>query len=52
MKEAMDKLVKERDEKIKKVLTASQYEKYKEAAAKLRPPKPGGDKEGNPPPGQ
>ena len=33
-KEAMDKLVKDRDERIKKILTASQYEKYKEAALK------------------
>jgi len=51
IKEAMDKLVKERDESIKKVLTAAQYEKYKEAAKKLHPPKPG-DKEGPPPPAQ
>lgn len=40
-KEAMDKLIKERDEKVKQVLTASKYEKYKEAAKKLHPPKPG-----------
>lgn len=49
VKEAMDKLVKERDEAIKKILTADQYEKYKEAAKKLHPPKPG-DKGGNKPP--
>lgn len=51
MKEAMDKLVKERDEKVKKVLTAAQFEKYKEAAKKLQPPGPGGPsgKNGTPP---
>ena len=49
VKEAMDKLVKERDEAIKRILTADQYEKYKEAAKKLHPPKPG-DKGGNKPP--
>lgn len=42
MKEAMDKLVKERDEQIKEVLTDEQYKKYKEAAKKLHPPKPPG----------
>lgn len=52
VKEAMDKLVKERDEAIKKVLTAAQYEKYKEAAKKLHPPKPGGPTGERPPPPQ
>ncbi|MDZ4809252.1 MAG: hypothetical protein SGI96_13435 [Bacteroidota bacterium] len=42
MKEAMDKLVKGRDEQVKKVLTDEQYKKYKEAAKKLHPPKPPG----------
>jgi len=51
VKEAMDKLVKERDESVKKVLTAAQYEKYKEAAKKLHPPGPG-EKNGPPPPAQ
>jgi hypothetical protein len=41
MKASMEKLMKERDEKVKKVLTASQYEKYMEAAKKLQPPPPG-----------
>lgn len=41
VKEAMDKLVKDRDESVKKILTAAQYEKYKEAAKKLQPPGPG-----------
>jgi hypothetical protein len=52
VKEAMDKLVKERDEKIKKALTEDQFKKYKEAEKKLRPPKPGGpdNKNGQPPP--
>ena len=40
VKEAMDKLVKERDDKIKKVLTDEQFKKYKEAEKKLHPPKP------------
>lgn len=40
-KEAMDKLVKERDEAVKKVLTADQFAKYKEAVKKLHPPRPG-----------
>ena len=48
VKEAMDKLVKDRDESIKKVLTEDQYKKYKEAAKKLQPPKPGEHRE--PPP--
>jgi hypothetical protein len=51
VKEAMDKLVKERDEAVKKVLTDAQYQKYKEAAKKLQPPKPGDKgKDGHPPP--
>lgn len=41
VKEQMDKLVKERDEAIKKALTDDQYKKYQEAAKKLHPPKPG-----------
>ncbi len=50
VKEAMDKLVKERDEAVKKVLTDAQYQKYKEATKKLHPPKPGEKgKEGHPP---
>ncbi len=49
VKEAMDKLVKERDEAVKKILTAAQYEKYKAAAKKLQPPKPG-ERNGPPPP--
>ena len=52
VKEAMDKLVKERDESIKKILSDAQYQKYKEAAKKLQPPKPGDQKNktGQPPP--
>jgi hypothetical protein len=53
VKEAIDKLVKERDEAVKKVLTDAQYQKYKEAAKKLHPPKPGEkSKGGHPPPPQ
>lgn len=52
VKEAMDKLVKDRDESIKKILTVSQYEKYKEAAKKMHPPKPGEPGKGGPPPSQ
>jgi len=51
VKEVMDKLVKERDEAVKKILTAEQYKKYTEAAKKLHPPKPG-EKNGPPPPPQ
>lgn len=50
VKEAMDKLVKERDDSIKKILTDDQYNKYKEAVEKLHPPKPGEPGEKNPPP--
>jgi hypothetical protein len=51
VKAAMDKLVKERDESIKRILSEAQYEKYQEAAKKLHPPKPGepGGKDGPPP---
>ncbi len=40
VKEAMDKLVKERDDKIKKVLTGDQFKRFKEAEKKMHPPKP------------
>ena len=40
VKEAMDKLVKERDEHVKKVLSEEQFKKYKEAADKMHPPHP------------
>ena len=51
-KEEMDKLVKERDEAIAKILTADEFKKYKEAEKKLRPPHPPQPKDGNgaPPP--
>ena len=49
VKEAMDKLVKDRDERIKKILTAAQFEKYKEATKKMHPPKPGEPGKGGPP---
>jgi Spy/CpxP family protein refolding chaperone len=54
VKDAMDKLIKERDDKIKQVLTAEQYKKYTEAEKKLHPPRPGGErgKEGPPQPPQ
>jgi len=45
VKAAMEKLENARDEEIKKVLTPDQYQKYKEAAKKMRPPVP-------PPPAQ
>jgi hypothetical protein len=38
MKEKLDKLIEERDESIKKVLSDAQYKKYKEAIKKLKPP--------------
>ena len=52
-KEEMDKLVKERDAAVAKILTAEEFKRYQEAEKKLRPPHPprpgehGGD---NPPP--
>jgi len=49
VKAAMDKLVTERDERIKQILSAEQFEKYKEAVKKLHPPKPE-EGPGNPPP--
>jgi hypothetical protein len=36
----MDKLVKERDDKVKKILSEDQFKKYKEAADKMHPPHP------------
>ena len=51
VKAAMDKLVQQRDEEVKKVLSADQYKKYLEAAKKLHPPKPPGQN-GPPPPQQ
>jgi len=47
VKEQMDKLVKERDEAVKKILTEDQFKKYMEAQKKMHPPKPG---QQNPPP--
>ena len=53
IKAAMDKLEKERDENIKKVLDAGQYKKYQELVIKMRPARPGErDKNGPPPPRQ
>jgi len=51
-KEEMDKLVKERDEAVAKILTAEEFKRYKEAEKKLRPPHPPQPKEGEgaPPP--
>ncbi len=40
VKQAMDKLVKERDQKVEKLLTTAQFKKYKEAIGKLHPPGP------------
>jgi hypothetical protein len=51
VKAAMDKLVQQRDDEVKKVLSADQYKKYLEAAKKLHPPRPGGQN-GPPPPQQ
>ena len=51
VKAAMDKLLKERDDSIKKILTADQYKKYLLVEKKLHPPKPGDmQKTGTPPP--
>jgi hypothetical protein len=40
VKEAMDKLVKDRDDKIKSILSDDQFKKFKEAEKKLHPPPP------------
>ena len=42
VKAAMDKLVQERDARIRSVLSAEQYKKYLEVEKKMRPPHPGG----------
>jgi len=52
-KEEMDKLVKERDAAVAKILTAEEFKRYQEAEKKLRPPHPPGPGENrgdNPPP--
>ncbi len=49
-KEDVDKLVKERDDKIAKALTKDEFEKYKEIEKTLRPPAPPQDKDGKQPP--
>lgn len=40
VKEQLDKLLKERDQKVQRVLTATQFSKYQEAIKKLHPPGP------------
>jgi len=45
-KEEMDKLVKERDDAVAKILNAEEFKRYKEAEKKLRPPHPPQPKEG------
>ena len=51
-KAEMDKLVKERDDAIAKILTADEFKRFKEAEKKLRPPHPPQPREGEgaPPP--
>ena len=39
---AMHKLEEDRDESVRKILSVDQFKKYKKAAEKLRPPRPGG----------
>ncbi len=41
VKASLEKLEKERDAAIKAVLTPEQYEKYKKATERMRPPAPG-----------
>jgi len=52
IKATITKLAAERDESIKKILTAAQFEKYVAAEKKMRPPHPGEQKGPNnaPPP--
>ncbi len=38
VKEAMDKLVNDRDQSIKKILTGDQYQQYLEVVKKMHPP--------------
>ncbi len=38
---AMQKLEADRDEEVRKILSETQFKKYKTAAEKLRPPRPG-----------
>ena len=40
VKEKMDQLEAKRDESVRKVLSADQYEKYKAVSGKLKPPPP------------
>lgn len=47
-KAAMDKLVAERDAKIKSVLSADTYKKYLELEKSMRPPRPGSGPDGSP----
>jgi|GEM_PF-666319 len=49
-KAAVDKLVKERDAKVKSALNPTQYQQYVELEKTMRPPGPGG-KQGPPPNG-
>ncbi len=49
-KAAMDKLVSDRDERIKKILTQAQYTRYMEVAKNMHPPHPGEKGKGGPPP--
>ena len=51
VKAAMDKLVMERDQNMKKILTAAQFKNYTAAAIKLHPPPPGDRGKNGPPPG-
>jgi hypothetical protein len=48
VKEAMDKLLQQRDAKIRMALTQEQYKKYLEVEKKMRPPQPGMHKENSP----
>ena len=51
VKAAMDKLVMERDQNMKKILTATQFKNYTAAAIKLHPPPSGNRGKNGPPPG-
>ena len=47
---AMHQLEENRDATVQKLLTEAQYKKYKVAADKLRPPRPGNEKKNSQPP--
>jgi len=50
VKQALEKLMKERDNKVKISLSPDQFKKYLSVVSKLHPPRPGDRSGGGPPP--